>query len=138
MTERAIKAGECRSENFPCVCRHDKDHPLPHQCFECNVDWDDDGNEWIRVTAVMQVLGGNESPLEMRYLNKDVWGVEVPGFGMLIVVRDDDRPNSGVALLTRGPGTAQERPVTRTVNEIRCEMLHKEDRLCVVIKTASR
>jgi len=122
------------------MCQHDEGHPLPHQCFECNVDWDDDGHEWIRVTAWMRMFGKEESPLEMRYLNHEVWGVEVPGFGFLIVVRADDKPNSHLALVTRGPGTAQERPVVRdtATKEIRCEMLHKEDRLCVVIKREHR
>lgn len=133
------KRGTCPSENFPCMCQHDEGHDLPHQCFECNVDWDDNGFEWIRATAVMQTFGGEDKyPLQMRYLNRDVWGVDVPGFGFLIVLRDDDKPNSDRALLSQGVGQNVERPVTRTVNEIRCEMLHKEDRLCVVIKTASR
>jgi hypothetical protein len=93
--------------------------------------------------AYMRVLGSEEHDLEiLPETNDDVWMVHVPGFGVLIAVKSDDHPNSTRAVLVQGQSHC-----TRSLRRIgvshcahpyqgriECDMLHKPDRLCVVIE----
>lgn len=72
----------------------------------------------------MRVNGLDEQPLEL--LDSDNPGlavVTVPGFGHLLVMLDPAHANAGTAIVTRGPGTEQQREVTRVDGRIRLDVV---------------
>lgn len=85
----------------------------------------------ILPVAFMRALGTDETPLPVLRLSAPgTWAIEVMGFGHLIVA---DTQHGWRTLLTKGPGTEQER--ANTIDDqgrIVCPMLHKADRLDVV------
>lgn len=86
--------------------------------------------------AHMRILGGLEDrPLEFHHVeDPGVHCVIVPGFGHLFVVKDPTHERAGKAVLTSGPGDMHLLDVKRIDSRIEIEMLHNEDRLCVVIE----
>lgn len=91
----------------------------------------------MTLRAYMRVLGAEERPLELVPMDvgDDVACVNVPGFGHLIVITDPEHEGfADTALLTRGPGTETRRDVKVVDGRIECELLHKGDRLCVVVE----
>jgi hypothetical protein len=93
--------------------------------------------------AYMRVLGGEETDLEIIPHDAPVVIVEVPMFGHLIL-KTEGTAEPGVrlqpatvkeALLARGPGLGEKVYDVKNVdNRWEIEMLHKADRLCVVIE----
>lgn len=83
-------------------------------------------------TAYMLVLGMDRVPLDIVDLDPSIPNltcVAVPGFGHMLA-----HPERDVALFTQGPGTEHERPVRHIDGRIECDLLHKADRLCVVVE----
>lgn len=83
----------------------------------------------------MRVLGGAEAELAIVDVGlPDAIAVAVPGFGHLVMVRSPDHPNAGRAVLTRGPGTERYLDARWIDGHVEVSMLHKADRLDVVIE----